>query len=150
MRLFVFFVTTFLFVSNTFSQTNQSWGGYFSYNHIVGLAESDNRIIAATENALFSKHLATHEIETFNSIDGLKSEQISTIYHSNEYNLTLIGNINGLLIVINQNNRNIINKVDIINDIPITPNLKRINHFTDYNGKVNIFTDYEITVFDLV
>src|SRR5690606_19849131 len=127
MRLFVFFVTTFLFVSNTFSQPNQSWGGYFSYNHIVSLAESDSRIIAATENALFSKHLATHEIETFNSIDGLKSDEITAIYHSNQYNLTLIGNINGLLIVINQNTRNIINKVDIINDLPITQNIKKIN-----------------------
>lgn len=149
MRLFVFFVTTFLFVSSTFSQTNQSWGGYFSYNNIIGLAESESQIIAATENALFSKHLATNEISTFNSIDGLKSEEISSIYHSNEYNLTLIGNINGLLIIINQNNRNIINKVDIINDIPITPNLKKINHFTEHNGKVYISTDYGITVFDL-
>src|SRR5690606_27242150 len=137
------------FVSNTFSQTNQSWGGYFSYNNIIGLAESESQIIAATENALFSKHLATNEISTFNSIDGLKSEEISSIYHSNEYNLTLIGNINGLLIIINQNNRNIINKVDIINDIPITPNLKKINHFTEHNGKVYISTDYGITVFDL-
>jgi len=149
MRIYfsIFFILYFGF--NTFSQTNQSWGGYFSYNHIVGLAESDSRIIAATENALFSKHLATHEIETFNSIDGLKSDEITAIYHSNQYNLTLIGNINGLLIIINQNTRKIINKVDIINDLPITQNIKKINHFTEHNGKVYISTDYGISVFDL-
>src|SRR5690606_23399924 len=133
MRIYfsIFFILSF--GVNALSQTNQSWGGYFSYNHIVGLAESDSRIIAGTENALFSKHLATNEIATFNSIDGLKSEQITAIYHSNQHNLTLIGNINGLLIIINQNNRNIINKVDIINDLPVAQNIKKINHFTEYN-----------------
>lgn len=149
MRIYFFIFFILFFGVNTFSQTNQSWGSYFSYNYIVSLAESDSRIIATTENALFSKHLATHEIETFNSIDGLKSDEITAIYHSNQYNLTLIGNVNGLLIVINQNTRNIINKVDIINDLPITQNIKKINHFTEHNGKVYISTDYGISVFDL-
>ncbi len=149
MRFYVSCIIVFLFVWNGFSQANQSWGGYFSYNHIVGLTESDSQIIAGTENALFSKHLATNEITTFNSIDGLKSEQITAIHHSNEYNLTLIGNSNGLLIIINQNNRNVINKVDILNDVPVPNSIKKINHFTEYNGKIYISTDYGISVFDL-
>lgn len=148
MRFFVSFLFLFL-IQYSNSQTNQSWGGYFSYNHIVGLAESDSQIIAGTENALFSKHLATNEIATFNSIDGLKSEQITAIHHSTEYNLTLIGNSNGLLIIVNQNNRNVINKVDIVNDVPVPNNIKKINHFTEHNGKVYISTDYGISVFDL-
>ena len=148
MRFFVsFFFILLIQYSN--SQTNQFWGGYFSYNHIVELAESDSQIIAGTENALFSKHLATHEIITFNSIDGLKSEQITAIHHSNEYNFTLIGNSNGLLIIINQNNQNVINKVDIVNNVPVPNTIKKINHFTEHNGKVYISTDYGISVFDL-
>ncbi|MFA5556483.1 MAG: two-component regulator propeller domain-containing protein [Flavobacteriaceae bacterium] len=145
------YILLFLFLSSFsgLSQTNQSWGGYFSYNHIVGLAESDSRIIAATENAFFSKHLATHEIETFNSIDGLKAEKITAIYHSKPFNLTLLGNENGLLIVIKQNNKQIINKVDIINDVPVLPNKKKINHFLEHEGKVFISTDYGISVFNL-
>src|SRR5690554_3898356 len=91
--LFLLLFTSFC----TLAQTNPSWGGYFSYNHVVGLTESDSRIIATTENAVFSKHLATHEIETFNSIDGLKADKITAIFHSNSFGLTLLGNENGLL-----------------------------------------------------
>ncbi len=143
--LLLFFFVSFC----TLAQTNQSWGGYFSYNHIIGLAESDSRIVAATENAVFSKHLATHEIETFNTIDGLKTDKITAIYHSNQFNLTLIGNDNGLLVVVNLNNKNIINKVDILNDVPVLPNKKKINHFFEHEGKVFISTDYGISVFNL-
>lgn len=147
MRFVVVFI--FLFGLNAFSQSNQSWGGYFSYNHIVGLAESESRIIASTENTFFSKHLATHEIATFNSIDGLKSEEITAIHHSNEYNLTLIGNNNGLLILVRPDTRQVINKVDIINDVPVPQSIKQINHFFEHNGKVYIATDYGISVFKL-
>lgn len=143
---FILFVVTLTVV---FPQSNFSWGGYFSYNNIVGLAESDSRIIAGTENAVFSKHLATHEIETFNSIDGLKADRITAIYHSKQFNLTVIGNENGLLIVINQSNKQVINKVDIINDIPVASSIKKINHFTEYDGKIFISTDYGISVFNL-
>lgn len=143
--LFLLLFTSFC----TLAQTNPSWGGYFSYNHVVGLTESDSRIIATTENAVFSKHLATHEIETFNSIDGLKADKITAIHHSNSFNLTLLGNENGLLVIIKQNSRQIINKVDIINDVPVLPNKKKINHFLEHNGKVFISTDYGISVFNL-
>lgn len=149
MRIFFSTIFILIFGQTIFSQSNQSWAGYFSYNHIIGLTESDSEIIAGTENTFFSKHLATHEITSFNSIDGLKSEQITAIYHSNTYRLTLIGNSNGLLIVINTDTKKIVNKVDIINDIPVTHNLKKINHFMEYDGKVYISTDYGISVFDL-
>src|SRR5690606_11798593 len=81
-----------LFFGLSYSQ-NQSWGSYFSYNHIVDLTHSENRIIAATENALFSQNLVNYEIETTNSIDGLKSENITAVYHSKGFEKTLIGKI---------------------------------------------------------
>ncbi len=140
----------FLLISSYgYSQHQASWGSYFSYNNIVGLTQSDSRIIAATENTVFSKHLANHEIETFNSIDGLKTDRITAIHHSVEFNWTLVGNQNGLLILINQNTKQVINKVDILNDIPVVSSIKKINHFTEHNGKVYIATDYGISVFDL-
>src|SRR5690554_6117604 len=121
----------FLLVSSYgFSQHHASWGSYYSYNNIVGLTQSESRIIAATENAVFSKHLANHEIETFNSIDGLKADRITAVHHSIEHGWTLVGNQNGLLILINQNTKQVINKVDILNDIPVVSSIKKINHFT--------------------
>jgi hypothetical protein len=136
-----------LFFGFCYSQ-NQSWGSYFSYNHIVDLTHSENRIIAATENALFSQNLVNYEIETTNSIDGLKSENITAVYHSKVFGKTLIGNSNGLLIIINHSNQQIINKVDIINNVPVPQSIKRINHFFEYEGKIYISTDYGITVFN--
>ncbi|MFA7444671.1 MAG: T9SS type A sorting domain-containing protein [Flavobacteriaceae bacterium] len=137
-----------LFFGFSYSQ-NQSWGSYFSYNHIIDLTHSESRIFAATENALFSQNLVNYEIQTINSIDGLKSENITTVYHSIEFGKTFIGNSNGLLIVINHSNNNqIINKVDIINNVPVPQTLKRINHFFEYNQKIYIATDYGITVFN--
>lgn len=136
-----------LFFGFSYSQ-NQSWGSYFSYNHIVDLTHSENRIIAATENALFSQNLVNYEIETTNSIDGLKSENITAVYHSKGFGKTLIGNSNGLLIIINHSNQQIINKVDIINNVPVPQSIKRINHFFEYNEKIYIATDYGITVFN--
>lgn len=132
-----------------FGQHHASWGSYFSYNNIIGLTQSESRIIAATENAVFSKHLANHEIETFNSIDGLKVDKITTIHHSIEHDWTLVGNENGLLILINQNTKQVINKVDILNDIPVVSSLKKINHFTEHEGLVYISTDYGISVLNL-
>jgi ligand-binding sensor domain-containing protein len=149
MRFYFYIVLVFFCGIKSFAQSNQSWGGYFSYNNVIGLTESDSKVIAGTENAMFSISLSTNEIETKNSIDGLKSEQITSIYHSKAYNLTLVGNINGLLIIINHNTNQIVNKVDIINNIPVTHSIKKINHFTEYEGKVFISTDYGISVFNL-
>lgn len=128
---------------------NQSWGSYFSYNHVVDLTHSENRIIAATENALFSQNLVNYEVQTINSIDGLKSELITSIYHSKGYGKTLVGNINGLVIIYNHSNNQVINKVDIINNVPVPQSIKRINHFFEHEGKVYISTDYGITVLNL-
>jgi len=149
MRFFISIAFVFVFPISVFSQVNSAWASYYSYNYIVGLAHSDNRIIASTENTIFSKDLATGEITTFNSIDGLKSDEITAIYHSSEFNVTLVGNANGLLIVIKLDNRQIINKVDIINNVPIVQSNKKINHFLEQNGKVYIATDYGISVFNL-
>ncbi|HUH51600.1 MAG TPA: T9SS type A sorting domain-containing protein [Flavobacterium sp.] len=149
MRFYFYIVLVFFCGIKSFAQSNQSWGGYFSYNNVIGLTESDSKVIAGTENAMFSIDLSTNEIETKNSIDGLKSEQITSIYHSKAYNITLIGNINGLLIIVNHTTNQIANKVDIISNIPVTHTLKKINHFTEYEGKVFIATDYGISVFNL-
>jgi len=149
MRFFTLIGFLFFSMLSVFSQTNSSWSSYFSYNYVVGLAEANDKIIVSTENAIFFKDLITNEIITFNSIDGLKSDEITTIYHSSEFNVTLVGNANGHLIVIKPDNRQIINKVDIINKVSVTQSNKKINHFLEHNGKIYIATDYGISVFDL-
>lgn len=88
-------VTLLFFILHTtifFAQSNQPWRSFFSYNKVVDVAQSGNRMYAAAENAVFSKSVLTNELKTITSVDGLKAETISTIYHSAQYNTTLVGN----------------------------------------------------------
>lgn len=142
-----FIVFLFLY-SIGFSQTNQLWQGYFSYNQITDVSESAQAIYGASENAFFLKDLANYDIKTTTSVDGLKAQTISALYHSETFNKTLVGNKNGLLLVVNQDGT-ILYKKGILDEVPVSPLIKKINHFLEYNGKVYISCDYGITVFDL-
>lgn len=130
------------------SQNNQQWKGYFSYNQINDIDVASNTIYVASENAIFTKKLTSNDIATTNSIDGLKADQITAIHKSDAFNVTLVGNKNGLLIVI-KNDGSIIPKRGILDEVPVSPFIKKINHFLENNGKIYISCDYGISVFDL-
>lgn len=137
-----------LFSIASFSQTNQLWKGYYSYNEIKDITFGDTKVIAATENALFSKDDVTNELNIKNSIDGFKPQNITSVYYSQNFGLSLTGNDNGLLIITKDDGK-IINKVDIINEVPVAPNKKRINHFYEFEEKIYIATDFGISVLKL-
>ncbi len=139
-----------LFISQLFfaQQTNQFWKGYFSYNEIVDVESTSNSVFAATQNAIFSKAITSSDLKIFNSINGLKPESISTIHHSQSTNKTFAGNTNGLILVINSDG-SISSKVDIINEVPVPSNKKKINDFYEHDGKLYVATDYGISVMDI-
>jgi streptogramin lyase len=70
------------------------------------------------------------------------------MYHSPTFNRTLIGYENGLLIVVNESDGTIKKVVDIINK-QLPPNLKKINHFTEYEGIAYLSCDFGIVQFNL-
>lgn len=142
--LFVLLIT----VQLGFSQNNLLWQGYFSYNEIRDLSESSTTIYAASENALFSKNTTTSQIKTTNTIDGLSGQTISSLYHSKAFNKTLVGYENGLMIVINEADGSMLNVVDIINK-QLPSNLKKINHFMEFEGIVYVSCDFGIVQFNL-
>ncbi len=139
-----------IFVSQLFfaQQNNQLWKGYFSYNEIVDVENTTGEVFAATQNAVFSKALLSSDLTIYNSINGLKPESITTIHHSEFSNKTFVGNTNGLLLIINSDG-SITTKVDIINEVPVPPNKKKINDFYEHNGRLYISTDYGISVVDV-
>src|SRR5690606_12600225 len=112
-----------LITSVVFSQQNQMWKGYFSYKEIVDVASGTNTIFAATENSLFYKNLVSGDVIQMNSISGFKPEEITCIYHSVDFNVTLAGNSNGLLLI-SKGTGDVVNKVDIIEEVPVPPNQK--------------------------
>jgi ligand-binding sensor domain-containing protein len=131
-----------------FAQQNQNWKGYFSYNQIKDVSESSSKIYAAAENALFTKNLNTNSIETINTVNGLSGQTISALYHSDAFNKTIVGYENGLMIVINNVDGSMLYVVDIINK-NIPANIKKINHFMEYNGIVYISCDFGIVQYKL-
>lgn len=123
-------------------QAGTGWKGYFSYTEIKDLAQSTNKFYAASENALFSKDLASNVIKTINTIDGLSAQVISAVYHSPTSNRILVGYENGLINIVNPDG-SIVKVVDIVNK-QLPPNIKRVNHFTEYEGIVYISCDFGI------
>jgi hypothetical protein len=107
------FALLFLITSIGYSQNNQLWGSYFSYNNIQDISESNLRIYAGAENAVFTKNILTNELRTITSVDGLKTENLTAIYYSPTYNKTLVGSANGLLLIVNADN-SITSKIHII------------------------------------
>ena len=142
--IFILLISQFFFAQ----QTNQLWKGYFSYNEIVDVESGTDAVFAATQNAVFSKAITSSDLKIFNSINGLKPESITTIHHSQTANKTFAGNTNGLLLIINSDG-SVSTKVDIINEVPVPPNKKKINDFYEHEGKLYIATDYGISVMDI-
>lgn len=131
-----------------FSQNNKLWKGYFSYNEIKDVTQGTDKLFVASENALFSKNIISGEIKTTNTVDGLSGQTISSIYHSPNLKKTIVGYQNGLMIVINEIDGTILNVVDIINK-SIPSNVKKINHFMEYNGIVYVSCDFGIVQYNL-
>lgn len=125
------------------------WEGYFSFYNIKDVVKGNNKIYAASENAVFSYDVQTQEIKEITTINGLSGEQISTIYYSEIYQLLIIGYENGLIEIAYDNEESVLTMVDIIDKTTIPPTSKRINHFNAYGNLVYIATNYGISVFNL-
>lgn len=148
MRLKIVFILFFI-SQLIIAQGNLLWKGYFSYNEIVDVEVSTTKVFAATENSIFNKENTQQDVNILNSINGLKPESITAIHYSELYNKTIAGNSNGLIVIANDDG-SIITKVDIIEEVPVPPNKKKINDFYEYEGKIFIATDYGISVLDVM
>uniref|UniRef100_UPI00404B7073 PorZ beta-propeller-like domain-containing protein n=1 Tax=Flavobacterium sp. TaxID=239 RepID=UPI00404B7073 len=131
-----------------FAQGNQLWKSYYSYNEIVDVESSLNTVYAATSNSIFYKNLQINDLNIINSVNGFKPETITAIHHSETFNKTIAANSNGLLLIVNADG-SVTTKVDIIEEVPVAPNIKRINDLYEYNGKLYISCDYGISVLNL-
>jgi streptogramin lyase len=145
-KLFFFFFLFSFFLAN--AQQNEQWRGYFSYNKIVAIAASTNRIFAAAENSFFTKNILSNEIKTTNTVDGLSGEDITSIYHSDAFQRTILGYKNGLMIVVNDSDGSVLKVVDIINK-NIPNNIKKVNHFMEFNGILYVSCDFGIVQYNI-
>jgi ligand-binding sensor domain-containing protein len=142
----ILFYLFFCFSILSFSQ-QKLWKGYFSFNEITDVCISDQKVYSSTKNSVFNKDVSSNILTTFTSVNDVKPDEITAILHTSN-NYTLIGNKNGLIILIKPDGSTL-NKVDIITDVPVPANSKKINDFYEHNGKVYVATQYGITVIKL-
>ncbi|GGG38240.1 ABC transporter substrate-binding protein [Bizionia arctica] len=125
------------------------WKGYFSYLNIIDVAQGNDKIFVASDNAIFSYDINSLELETLTTVNGISGNEISTIHYSEAYQMLLIGYTNGLMEIALDNEDNILTIVDILDKPTIPPSNKEINHFEEYNQFIYISTDYGISVYDM-
>ncbi len=70
------------------------------------------------------------------------------MYHSETFNKTILGYEDGLMIVINDADGTMLNVVDIINK-NIPANIKKVNHFLEFDGILYISCDFGIVQYKL-
>lgn len=141
----LFFLSFTTFIK---AQENSRWKGYFSYNEIIDVAAESPNVYAATINAILQNNLSTNNQNIINSINGLKAENITCLHYSPTFNLKIVGNSNGLLLIVKPDGK-ITEKTAIIEELPVPANTKRINHLMEHDGKLYIAADYGISVLDL-
>lgn len=147
MKKIIFFLVILSLPQCLTAQAGQLWKGYFSYSGIKDVSQTNTSFFAASENAIFVKNTISGDVRTINTIDGLSSQTISAIYQSPIQNKLLIGYENGLLLIVDKDNK-IYKFVDIINK-QIPPNIKKINHFYEYENSIYISCDFGIVRFNL-
>lgn len=142
-------ILSYLFLGFTlFSYSQQKlWKGYFSYNEITDVCNSDSKVFSSTKNSVFNKDISSNILTTLTSVNDVKPDEITAIFQTSN-NHTLIGNKNGLIILVKPDGTTL-NKADIITDVPVPANSKKINDFYEYNGKVYVSTKYGISVIKL-
>lgn len=125
------------------------WTGHFSYVSIKDISQGNNKIYLGAENAVFTYNLSTLQLKTLSTVNGLSGNTITTIHYSEDFNLLVIGYENGLIEIVKDDEENILKVVDILEKQTIPPDRKRINNFTENNGKLYIATQYGVSVYDL-
>lgn len=149
-KKFIIIIVSVLFTLFSNAQDFSAlWEGHFSYLNIRDVVQGNNKVYAASENAVFIYDLETLELNKISTVNGLSGEFISTIHYSVAFQQLLIGYENGLIEIVLEQNDEILSVVDILEKQTIAPDNKRINHFNENNGLVYVSTDFGISVYDL-
>jgi hypothetical protein len=137
-----------LVTSIAFSQQNQ-WKGYFSYYDIKAFSAGPTDMRIAAQNAYFQYKANTGESTKVTPIEGLSGLEIVAFHYSSTFNKTILGFGNGLIQIIDESSKEVLNRIDISNRPGISLNRRKVNHFFERNGLLYIACDFGIVVFNL-
>ncbi|WP_372472932.1 hypothetical protein AB4865_09000 [Capnocytophaga sp. ARDL2] len=131
----------------SFSQKYTEWKDYYSYNQIVEIDAEYSKTFYATENSVIIHNDITNEKEIFNSINGLKIADITTMAYSPTNKKIIVGNAKGEIALISVSNGNVQYINDIVNKSNLLSEQKKITKIVVRSGNAYIATGYGVSKF---
>lgn len=142
-----FYYQLFFFLASfvSMAQTSQLWKGYYSYQETKAVEKDDQNIYVATDNAVFAYNEYTKETDIFNTVNGLKIDEITTLGYAKDYRKLIVGSSNGKVAIIDLAADKIYHLNDIFLKTNIPDNQKKINKIVVHAGFAYLATGYGIT-----
>lgn len=121
------------------------WRTHFAYNSVTQIAQSDNKIFAVSDGALFSVDKQDGGMEYYSKVGGLNGSNISRIEFDPSSKQLLIVYSNGNIDLLT--NGGIINIPDLYNKQMSSS--KDVNHIQFYQGKAYLSCNFGIVVLNM-
>lgn len=145
-RIFFTGFLLFVFACTMWSQVAMGkWSTHFAYNSVSQIAQSDNKIYAISNGALFSMDKQDGNIEFYSKLSGLNDATVSRIEYDPIDKLLLIIYDNGNIDVLS--NSGITNLPDFFNKQMSTS--KAVNQIQFYENKAYLSCNFGIIVLNM-
>jgi len=139
----------FLLASVSFSISAQlamgKWRTHLAYNSVSQIAQSENKIFAVSQGALFSVSKQDGSLEFYSKLNGLSSSNITQIEYDSSNKQLLIVYSNGNIDVLGTGG--VTNIPDLYNKQMSAS--KNVNHILFYQNKAFLACDFGIVVLNL-
>ncbi len=122
-----------------------SWRTHFSYSDVKQVTQGDNKVFAATENAIFFYDLADNSVNLINKNTGLSGVGISSMLFDSENEQLVIGYEDGNIDFWSNGN---VTTVSTIQEAETT-SAKRLRDIKKVNDRLYFSGDLGIIVYDL-
>lgn len=143
------FITGLLIVFATTSWSQLAmgkWSTHFAYNSVSQIAQSDNKIYAVSEGALFSVDKVDGNMEFYSKLSGLNDANINRIEYDTTNNLLLIIYNNGNIDILS--NGGVTNLPDFYNKQMSAS--KDVNQIQFYDNKAYLSCNFGIIVLNML
>lgn len=121
------------------------WRTHFAYNSVTQIEQSENKVYAISNGALFSVDKLDGNVEIYSKLTGLNGSVISAIKYDAQNNQLIIAYDNGNIDLMTSGG--IVNIPDFYNKV-MTVN-KSINHIDIHNNKAYLSCHFGIVVLNL-
>lgn len=122
-----------------------TWRSHFSYNQVIDIAQSSNRIYAASPNGLFYVDLEDFSINKLTKNDGLSDVSMGAIGYDNDTGILVVGYANGNIDLVETNS---ITNIKTFRDASLIGG-KTFHDIAFNNGLAYLSSDQGVLVIDL-